>query len=504
MLSSLTRNKQIIALILGPLLCFTIIALPGGIAGLDPKGVKTLGACAWVLSWWVLELFPLASVSLISIVIYGLVGVLPPVKGFTILGNPNLMLMMGSMIILGAWKESNLITRYAYWTLSLPFIKGCPARLLIMFCLAAGLVSTVMPNIPVVILFISIALEIARSLDAKPGNRLVKTLCLVAGVAPTLGGGATPIGAAPNLIVMGATAAALHYEVQFGEWTAIGAPVALVMLILGALAAKFMFKVKVGDDCQKIPQEMMLDKLKTFGPISRFEHVAMASLGIAMVLWAFGKPLAAMTGWGPAKALFAAPSVSLLMGVALLLTPMSRNKENGKIHFAMNWEQAIKSVNWSIIVFMGGAILFGDVIVQGGVDKWIAGLIKGMLGNIPGLTVWFVLMIIGCLLAQVVANIAVVGLFIPITANLAQAYGLEPVTTCLTVGMVCNVGIMFPFSSVPIAVAIMESKNYAKLTEFMKYALVILVLMCVVTMAAGLILGPLVFPAGASMPNVTP
>lgn len=500
MFSSFVRNKQIIALFLGPLLCFTIMSIPGGIAGLDPKGVKTLAACTWVLTWWVLELFPLAEVSLISIVIYGLIGVLPPIKGFTIMGNPNLMLMLGSMIILGAWKESNLISRYAYWSLSLGFIKGSPVRLLTMFCFAAGVVSSVMPNIPVVILFISIALEIAHSLNVGKDSKLIKTLCLVAGVAPTLGGGATPIGAAPNLIVMGAVAAALHYEVQFGEWTAIGLPVSVIMLVFSAILVKYQFGVR--DTEGRYPQQIMVDKLKAFGPIKPFEHVAMASLGLAMVLWAFGNPLAALTGWPPAKALFAAPSVSLLMGVAILLTPMRRNKENGQLAFAMNWEQAIKSINWSIIVFMGGAILFGDVLVQGGVDKWIAGLIKNMLGNIPGLAVWFALMVIGSLLAQVVANIAVVGLFIPITANLAVAYGLEPVVTCLTVGMVCNIGIMFPFSSVPIAVAILESKDYAKLTDFMKYAFVILVLMCAVTMAVGLVVGPMVFPAGAGLPKV--
>ena len=116
----LYRNRQIIFFLLGPILCLLILQCPAP-EGLGHKGMKHLAAAAWILVWWITELFPLGAVSLLCILIYGIVDVMPPVKAYAIFANSNLMLMVGAMMILGAWKDSGLITRYAYWVLSLPY-----------------------------------------------------------------------------------------------------------------------------------------------------------------------------------------------------------------------------------------------------------------------------------------------------------------------------------------------------------------------------------------------
>ena len=497
MTRSVYRNRQIIFFLLGPLLCLLILQCPAP-EGLGHAGMKHLAAAAWILTWWVTELFPLAAVSLLSIPIYGIVDVMPPVKAYAIFGNANLMLMVGAMIILGAWKESGLITRYAYWVLSLPWIKGRPRRLMLVFAFATGLVSTIVPNIPVAILFVSLAVAMGRGINAEPGrSNTIRGLCVMSGVGSALGGAGTPIGGAPNLVVAGVIATSLNYNVTFAEWTALGMPISLLMLLAMVLLAYVFFPPRA-DGLVSNSREYIQKKREELGPVSRFEHASMFVMALAMLLWVAGQPVCKAIGWSAGVRLFAPPSVALLMGCSLLFLPLRRDEESGTIQFSMAWKDCVRCVDWSIIIFMAGAMLFGENLVAGGVDKWMGNLLIHAIGDMPPLLVWLAIMMIGALLSQIVVNLAVVGLFIPVTATLAVHYGLNPVVVCLTVGMLCNVGIMFSVSSVPIAAAMLGSEGYSSPRDYVLYGAAVLMASSLIALACGVLLGDMVIPMPAS------
>ena len=115
---------------------------------------------------------------------------------------------------------------------------------------------------------------------------------------------------------------------------------------------------------------------------------------------------------------------------------------------------------------MAGAILFGENLVVGCVDKWLGNILIHAIGDMSPLLVWFAIMIIGVIVAQIIVNLAVVSLFIPVTAILALHYGLNLVIGCLSVGILCNVGIMFSVSSVPIAAAMFSSEGYSSPRDY--------------------------------------
>ena len=488
------RYSDIIFLLSGPLACLLLLALPVP-EGLTPLGMKSMAAALWIVIWWSTQVLPLAAVSLLSILIFALVGVLPPLAGFATLGNGNIMLMLGAMLILGVWKESNLITRYAYWALTLPVVGGSSVRLMLMFALSTGVVSMIVPNIPVAVLFVSIAVAIGRGLEVPIGNNLIKSLCVMSGVGSALGGSGTPIGGAPNLVVIAGIAAALKYDVQFMEWTALGFPLSIVMLLaMWGLAVLFFPPLRT--IAMSGSSDYLQRKYAELGPVTRYEHMAVAVMAMAMLLWAVGAPLARWLGLDMLlkMKMFAPGSVALLMGTSLLLLPLRRDPESGKITFALSWDQAVKSVDWSVLIFLLGAILFGNVLVQAGLDKWIAGGVRTLLGDMPPMAVWFSIMIMGALISQIIPNLAVVGIFIPITANVAASYGLNPLTTCLTVGMIANIGIVFPFSSVPIAVSMMGAEGYASQKDFILFGLAILVVCSLLAMVMGYAVGDFIFP----------
>ena len=483
-------KRKLIGLLLGPLMCLLIISLPQP-AGLSPAGMRAIDGAVWMIVWWMFEPFHLSITSLWAVIIFPLLGVVKPAAAFAQLGSSTIMLFLGATIILGAWHESGLIQRYAYWALNLPVVKGKPARLAAVFGITCGVMTMVVPNIPCAILFVAIAVAISKAAGLKPGeSNLSRRMVIMSGVGSSVGGCGTPIGGAPNLIVIGMVAATLKYNMEFWQWTAIGFPLALGMIILMLVFARVFFPLKPEEQDLPVAADFLVEKLRSLGPVSRYEKVAMTAMLAALLLWIFAKPVTdSIPALAPLGKLLTTPYIAILVGCLLFAIPL---KTKGPI-YAMNWDQGLKAINWSIIMFLMGAFIFGDAMTSTGVDKWLAGVIRGILGDISGIWVLLFLIVVGGLISQVITNLAVIALLVPITAKLAVLYGLNPVVACLTVGILSNNGIMFPFSSAAVAASMMGSEGFAKPRDYIMYGLAVVLGGALIAFILALTLGPLVF-----------
>lgn len=460
--------SQIFFFVLGPALCFLLKDLEP-LEGMTPQGMRCLAGCVWLLVWWMSELLPMPATSLMSIPIFAFLGVLPAAKVFAAIGTPSCMLLFGATIIIGLLKESSFIERYAYWCLNLPFIKGSVTRFLLVFTMSAGLLSAIAPNIPLAVLFVSIAVTIGRSCMLPPDNGMMRSLTVLSAVAPAVGGAGTPLGGAPNIVVIGLIATTLQHETTFWEWTALGMPLTVLTLLAMFALCWLIFPLRGEASRMPMSEDFLRARLKELGPVTRHEHIAMGVMGAALFLWCAGPQLAGAVGWTAGEKLLSAPFVAVLMGLATFLIPLRRNEQSGKFEFSMTLEQAIRNISWHILLIMVGTITFGSVLLQGGVDKWAAGLIQSVLGGISGVWVWLVMVLLTGLASQVVSNLALVALMLPITASLASAYGFHPLASCLSVGFACNVAIMFPFSSLTGAAAMIGGGEYVHARDFVWY-----------------------------------
>ena len=70
--------RQLLFLLLGPASCFVIAHTPAP-EGMTPQGMLNLGACAWIMLWWLTEVFPMPVTAILSIPIYALLGLLAQV-----------------------------------------------------------------------------------------------------------------------------------------------------------------------------------------------------------------------------------------------------------------------------------------------------------------------------------------------------------------------------------------------------------------------------------------
>lgn len=483
--------KHVLSILSGPAAFFLFLSLPS-IEGLSPLGMKCCAAGLWIVLWWITEPFPIALTSLFSLLLYAVLGLLSPPASFAFLGNTAIVLLLGSMILLGVWKESRLIERYAYWTISMGWVKGRPLRLLLVFGVAGGILSMIVPNIPVAILFVSIAVAMARGVEAKPGNPLYRCLCMSSGISSALGGAGTPIGGAPNMVVIGVIVSALNYEMPFWAWSAIGFPMALLWLLVMVALLYVMFLHNAKNI--EIPLDIADERLRALGPVTRHEHIAMATMLLALFLWSFGQPLAKAMGFPSLVRILTPPIIALFCGCLLFFIPMKKEMD-GRIRFAMSWQQGLRAMNWDILIFVAGALAFGDMLIKGGVDRFLAGHLSDVLGDMSPTMVWVVLMALSGLFSQAFSNVAVIGLMLPVTAAISVEYNLNPIVTCLTVGMVSNIGIMFPVSSPPTAVTLMGAEGYTTAGDFLRVSLPMLTFATIIALLVGTLLGDIVFPA---------
>lgn len=483
--------RQIAFFALGPLLCFSLKDLPP-LEGMNPDGMVCLAGCAWLMLWWMTEVLPLPVTSLMAVPIFGFLGVMAPDKVFATIGHPAMMLIFGATIIVGVWKESNLIERYAYWCFNLPFVRGNPVRMVLIFTFGAGVMSAIAPNIPLTILFISIAVAIGKSCNLAPDNNMMRSLCTLSAIAPALGGVGTPLGGAPNIVVIAIVATVLGHDITFWEWSALGMPLVFVTLFACFAITALLFPVGKAGKGFSMPEDYLKKKIEALGPVSAHEHAAIWIMVVALALWCSGPQIFSALGLKEEARMMTAPVIAVLMGASAFLVPIRRDRESGRLIFAMNWDQAVRNIGWGIIVLQIGAIAFGQVLLKGGVDKWMAQCIQMLLGDIHGLLVWFALVFITGFFSQIIMSLAVIPLMLPITAGLAGIYGFDPLLACISVGFVSNLTTMFPFSSVPVAAVIAGSEGYAQPKDFIISGFLNTTIVTVITFGLCWLVGPMV------------
>ena len=81
---------------------------------------------------------------------------------------------------------------------------------------------------------------------------------------------------------------------------------------------------------------------------------------------------------------------------------------------------------------------------------------------------------------------------LPITASLASAYGFHPLASCLSVGFACNVAIMFPFSSLTGAAAMIGGGEYVHARDFVWYGFWTTLTVSLITFLFCWLFGPMI------------
>jgi sodium-dependent dicarboxylate transporter 2/3/5 len=390
--------------------------------GLGYAGHAALGILAFAIIIWSWEALPLAVSSIIVILLQPAVGVVSfedAIRGFA---NPIIFLLLGGFMIAEGVTSSGLVDRVAYATLSK---LENPKFVILAAILVTGILSAWVDNL----VAFAIALPVFRRIisltyhDPSGDGNFAKSLLLGGSYGSLAGGLATVIGTGPNLI------AAAYIKIPFETWSFFGAPLAILLMlaIWKSLITVFPLNSSKGL-CDKT---LMRSKLVDLGPMRKTEKIALIILAIIVVLLVTA-PITKVDSY----------AVTLFGAVLFFLTG------------TLTWRHAERNVGWGTIVFFASALSVGNALIATGTANWLIGQMTGELGAaVSTLTITFILMIVGASLTQVVSNVGLAAVLIPIATTLSLDMNLPPGTYAIPAAVACSLSFMFPMSDPTIAMA---------------------------------------------------
>src|SRR5438094_1852796 len=284
----LLRLRTIAGLTLAPLLFAVVLLLP--LTSLKPPAHRLAAILAAVVVLWITEAIPLPLTALIGAAACVLLQVAPAKEVFLPFADPLIFLFIGAFILARAIFLHRLDRRLAFGILSLPWIGARPGRILFAFGAVTAFISAWIANAATTAMMYAIAMSIINYLfdPRRPGGPLASreyaaALLLMAAFAASVGGLATPIGAAPNLIGMGFIRDIANIRFSFLAWCAIGVPAALLLFLFVAIWVRFL--------CRKESRtiaggrEMFLGEQAKLGPWTWGQRSTIAACLVTVSLW---------------------------------------------------------------------------------------------------------------------------------------------------------------------------------------------------------------------------
>ena len=431
--------------------------------GLSYSGHAAIALLVFAIIMWASEKVHLAVTSLIILFIQPMIGVESfdaAVVGFA---NPIIFLMIGGFIIAEAIRKSGLATRLTYVMLNK--FGTSPDRGLFVAVFSTGILSAWIENVVAFAMLLPIIKEIIPLMgvnDPEKGkSNFAKAMVLGASYGSLAGGFGTEIGTAPNLM------AAAYTQISFVNWMIFGFPLAIIMLIVVWKLLGKLFKPELKGIMGGM--DTISNKMDSLGPMTKVEKISVTLLLFTIFLWV-------TTTWTGLNSY----SIALIGAVLFFIFKV------------IDWRDAQTGVDWGLIIFFGGALSLGAALLKTGAAKWLINDIVLLLGSDPStLLIIVVLMIIAVVITQVMSNIALSAILVPLSVTLAQAQELSIGTYAVPVAIACSLSFMLPMADPTVAMA--YGTGYVKIKEILKAGIPLVIIGVFLTII--ILLSPLAKPA---------
>jgi sodium-dependent dicarboxylate transporter 2/3/5 len=441
-------------LILGPALGLILFLF----FNLDPKNPEVTRAAAVAILmavWWITEAVPLAITSLLPVLLFPLLNVMPAKKVAPIYFNHIIFLFIGAFMVALAMQRWDLHKRIGLKILT--WIGVGPRRITLGFMVTTAFLSMWISNTATTMMMIPIALAVIFKLEETLGKeKLYKfNIGFFLGIAhaATVGGIATLIGTPPNLSF--ARILQIYFprapEISFASWLFFALPLSVVFLILIWLVLTIRYSPPKGKF--QIDSEVFKEEYKKLGPFKFEEKVVLIIFALMAFLWIFRVDITiggfVIPSWSSILGVadFVDDStVAVLMAVLLFLIP-TKSKKGGRI---MNWATAVK-LPWDIVLLFGGGFALASGLKESGLSTWLGNQLTGVSVLHP---IFIIILICAMLtfLTELTSNTATTEMVLPILAGLAVAIKINPLLLMIPATLSASCAFMMPVATPPNAI----------------------------------------------------
>ncbi len=438
----LTKSYRYIIIFLAMFLFGLIVYLPTP-QGLTDDGKKALAIFTLCVIFWISHVIPLMITSLLAIILFPLMGVLPADKTYSLFGNQAVFFILGAFILASSVTRTGLSNRMA-----LMFLKwfGHSPKILLLGVITLGaFFSFWMSEHAVAAMMFPIIVAIVESLELKPAeSNYGKALFLAMAWGCVIGGIATFLGGARAPLAVGILRDATGESIGFIKWALATLPTVIVMLVITYWLLILLFPIEIKD--VKRARIFLINRTACIGRMKREEW----SIGILMVGTIFS--------WICFGERFGLANIALAAVVIAFVFKLLR------------WKEVEEDVNWGLILMYGGAICLGFALGKTGATRWLVDIT--LLGSIQSPFILIMMIsLVAIFLTEAISNTAVVALLMPITIGLAIDFSISPIITTLAVTVPSGLAFILPMGTP--AVAIAYSSGFIKPSDALKGGMIL-------------------------------
>ncbi|MFY7990787.1 MAG: SLC13 family permease [Fluviicola sp.] len=331
-------------------------------------------------------------------------------------------------------------------------------RILIGFLFATGFLSMWVSNTATALMMLPMAVAIIELMPkAERKGRFSIYLLLSVAYGANIGGMATLVGSPPNLQMASLLEKQFETKVGFAEWFWIGFPISILMLVLTAL----FFYFTLGKEKHEQVEGFQAEKHK----LNKDQWRILIVFTLVVLGWIFKDIIAGKTGFFPNFKL--SDEITAIAGAIVLLLLPSHSKEHGKT--LLTWND-VQSIPWGILIMFGGGMALASCMDYGGVIQSIALIFDGV-GDAGYFLLLCLMVVIAVFGTELLSNLALVTLFVPIIAVFSAKNGFDLVSLCIPLTLASSCGFMMPVGTPPNAIA--YSSGYISMPRMLKNGLII-------------------------------
>ncbi len=468
------QRRRTIGLFGSPVCALLVYVTP--IPDLSLAAHKLLALLVLIALWWITEPVPLPVTSLLGPTLAVVTGIVPASTAFSAFANPLIFLFMGGFMLATAMMHHHLDKRFAFWLLSSRWVGSNPKRILLAMGLATALCSGWISNTATTAMMFPISLGLlmaikemfasqGKSLDLH-NTKYATGLMLMTAYAASVGGSLTPIGAAPNVVILGFLSEMSQIYVSFFDWMIWGSISTVLYFIITYAVISRMYPLEISEIDGAT--EFIRSRRKELGNWTRAQKNTLIAFITAVVLWIMPGILSIMLEPGNPmiklyNRLFPEAVAAMIGALLLFLLPVNFKERQ----FTLSWREAAKGIEWGTLLLFGGGLSMGTMMYSTGLSTWFGDAIISALGGNPSeVALIAVFAVMSLLFSELTSHTAATNMIGPLGITAAMAGGFNPVPVAVAIALASSLGFMLPVSTPPNA--IVYASGYIPITKMIK------------------------------------
>jgi len=432
--------------ILLPIALLTIYLPIEALWSLDDRNMHLcLVLMIWMISWWIFEIMPLGITALIPLGYLPLLKVMPIKQVSPFYANPVIYLFLGGFIIARALEKTRLDERIALQILA--FTGRSDTGIITGFVIATAFLSMWISNTATTVMMVPIALSVVHFLnqnlpaDARRTlDSMTVVLFLSIAYSASIGGICTPIGTPPNVVFMGYLDEFYARKIDFWKWFVVTTPVAVGLLIVMLFLLKRLYRFAV-----PIPpsfKKFIHDRIEKLGRIDNPQKITIAIFLLAAFLWI----LKDLIHYLLETDFLNDTSIAIVAGILLFLVPASLQSFEPVLD-----RSDIAQLPWDIVLLFGGGMALAGALEKVGLIQIVTEYFVSLHFSS---TYWLILTLatIALFMTEVMSNVALCVVALPMIMKLGEAQDLDPVIVAMPAALCASFAFCMPISTPPNAI----------------------------------------------------